>query len=109
MLDNQLFFINKQFSNNEKLYNHYNVIVFQQLYLCVCAGSQERLKLARRRRMQQLKKWSQNEKEFTTSKKEKTLLNEAQKKRRESGKGVVFVASVMLLEAAARNDIDEGT
>ena len=58
--------------------------------------------------MQQLKKWSQNEKEFTSSKKEKTLLNEAQKRRRESGKGVVFVSSVMLLEAAARNDIDEG-
>ena len=42
------------------------------------------------------------------SKREKTALNEAQKRRRESGKTVKFITNVMLLEAAARNDIEEG-
>ena len=69
-------------------------------------STQERLKLARRRRMQQMKKY--NQKEVGGSKKEKTLQNEAQKRRRENGKRVNFVSSVMLLEAAARNDIEEG-
>ncbi|XP_050725807.1 protein phosphatase 1 regulatory subunit 16A-like isoform X2 [Eriocheir sinensis] len=70
-------------------------------------STQERLKLARRRRMQQMKKWSQKEREVTGSKREKTALNEAQKRRRENKKNVLFVSSVMLLEAAARNDIEE--
>lgn len=56
--------------------------------------------------MQQLKKCGQNE--GVASKREKTMINEAHKRRRESGKRVVFVSSIMLLEAAARNDIDEG-
>lgn len=71
-------------------------------------STQERLKLARRRRMQQMKKWSQKEREVSSSKREKTALNEAQKRRRENRKNVSFVNSVMLLEAAARNDIEEG-
>ncbi|KAK8385935.1 hypothetical protein O3P69_010589 [Scylla paramamosain] len=70
-------------------------------------STQERLKLARRRRMQQMKKWSQKEREISGSKREKTALNEAQKRRRENKKNVSFVSSVMLLEAAARNDIEE--
>lgn len=71
-------------------------------------STQERLKLARRRRMQQLKKWSQKEREMAGSKREKTALNEAQKRRRENSKNVLFISNVMLLEAAARNDIEEG-
>ncbi|XP_076036396.1 protein phosphatase 1 regulatory subunit 16A-like [Oratosquilla oratoria] len=70
-------------------------------------STQERLKLARRRRMQQMKKWQQREKELAASKRDKTAMNEAQKRRRENGKCVSFIWSVMLLEAAARNDIDE--
>lgn len=71
-------------------------------------STQERLKLARRRRMQQMKKWSQKERELAGSKREKTAQNEAQKRRRENRKSVKFISNVMLLEAAARNDIDEG-
>ncbi|KAK7086874.1 hypothetical protein SK128_025372 [Halocaridina rubra] len=70
-------------------------------------STQERLKLARRRRMQQMKKYNQKEKEVAGTKREKTAHNEAQKRRRENGKKVLFVTNVMLLEAAARNDIDE--
>ena len=83
-------------------------------------GTQERLKMAKKRRMQQLKKWSQREKEFTkeqtnqTKKQKKIDLNNEQSdsdkqesKRRRTDR-VHFVPSVMLLEAAARNDIDEG-
>ncbi|KAF2368451.1 Ankyrin repeat-containing domain [Trinorchestia longiramus] len=71
-------------------------------------STQERLKLARRRRIQQLKKHCQLEKEsLSASKREKTKQNEAYKRRRQNSKRVIFVSSVMLLEAAARNDIDE--
>lgn len=81
-------------------------------------GTQERLKMAKKRRMQQLKKWSQREKELTkdqtnqTKKHKKNDLNNEpddkhESKRRRSNR-VHFVSSVMLLEAAARNDIEEG-
>lgn len=77
-------------------------------------GTQERLKMAKKRRLQQLKKWSQREKEFLNqSKKNKKSDHNGfddgekeNKKRRNDN--VHFVPSVMLLEAAARNDIDEG-
>ena len=68
--------------------------------------TQERLKLARRRRMQQLKKWSQREKEYNSNKKKKDNVNA--KKPRKNDYKVHFVPSVMLLEAAARNDVEEG-
>ena len=58
--------------------------------------------------MQQMKKWSQKERDISGNKREKTALNEAQKRRRENKMNVSFVSSVMLLEAAARNDIEEG-
>ncbi|KAJ9590717.1 hypothetical protein L9F63_016233, partial [Diploptera punctata] len=58
-------------------------------------STQERLHLARRRRLQQLKAWSQREKKWSGQKVTK------------SGKHIFFSDSVMLLEAAARNDIDE--
>nr|XP_026499047.1 protein phosphatase 1 regulatory subunit 16A isoform X2 [Vanessa tameamea] len=60
--------------------------------------TQERLHLARRRRMQQLKLWQQREKEWarTRAKREKS-----------NKRSIYFSDSVMLLEAAARNDIEE--
>lgn len=68
-------------------------------------GTQERLKHAQKRRTQQLKKWAQFEKE-AQSKKAKA------ERRRKSGvsreQRVVFPDSVRLLEAAARNDVEEG-
>ncbi|XP_023234600.1 protein phosphatase 1 regulatory subunit 16A-like isoform X1 [Centruroides vittatus] len=67
--------------------------------------TQERLKHARKRRMQQLKKWNQKEKE-NNSKRKKTEHNLNRKSRR-NGYKVHFVPSVMLLEAAARNDVEE--
>ncbi|GFR12114.1 uncharacterized protein TNCT_131811 [Trichonephila clavata] len=68
--------------------------------------TQERLKLAKRRRMQQLKKWSQREKEYNSNKRKKEIL--LAKKGKRTDYKVHFVPSVMLLEAAARNDIEEG-
>lgn len=68
--------------------------------------TQERLKLARRRRMQQLKKWSQREKEYNSNKRKKEAV--ISKKPRKNDYKVHFVPSVMLLEAAARNDVEEG-
>jgi protein phosphatase 1 regulatory subunit 16A len=59
-------------------------------------STQERLHLARRRRLQQLKAWAQREKKWSGQKVPK------------SNKHIYFSDSVMLLEAAARNDIDEG-
>ena len=59
-------------------------------------STQERLHLARRRRLQQLKAWQQREKKWSGQKVSK------------SNKHIYFSDSVMLLEAAARNDIDEG-
>jgi hypothetical protein len=59
-------------------------------------STQERLHLARRRRLQQLKAWAQREKKWSGQKVPK------------SNKHIYFSDCVMLLEAAARNDIDEG-
>lgn len=70
-------------------------------------STQERLKHAKKRRLQQLKKYSQREKEYN-SKKKKTDLNMNKKSKRVEYK-VHFVSSVMLLEAASRSDINEGT
>ncbi|KPI97270.1 Protein phosphatase 1 regulatory inhibitor subunit 16B [Papilio xuthus] len=60
--------------------------------------TQERLHLARRRRMQQLKLWQQREKEWARSR---------PKREKSNKRNIFFNDSVMLLEAAARNDIDE--
>lgn len=67
----------------------------------------ERLKHAQKRRAQQLKKWAQTEKETQGMK----VGAERKRRRRKSnsqGKRVTFPASVRLLEAAARNDAEEG-
>ena len=66
----------------------------------------ERLKMARKRRVQQLKKWNQREKEFSGKRKKDVSVSKS--KKNAAGYKVHFVPSVMLLEAAARSDIDEG-
>ena len=76
-------------------------------------STQDRLKLARKRRLQQLKRWTQYEKQLEkdNTKKRKSGVMAAGKPRNNVNKmarNVRFVSSVMLLEAAARNDIDEG-
>lgn len=68
-------------------------------------STQERLKLARKRRLQQLKKWGQREKEYSNKRKKADLA--AKKCSKKSDYKVHFVPSVMLLEAAARGDIEE--
>ncbi|XP_072947191.1 protein phosphatase 1 regulatory subunit 16A isoform X2 [Epargyreus clarus] len=60
--------------------------------------TQERLHLARRRRMQQLKLWQQREKEWARSR---------AKREKSNKRNIYFSDSVMLLEAAARNDVEE--
>lgn len=61
--------------------------------------TQERLILAKKRRNQQLKVWTQKEKEYN---------RKAPKTHKGSKRNIFFNDSVVLLEAAARNDIDEG-
>lgn len=61
--------------------------------------TQERLLLARKRRIQQLKQWTQKEKEYG---------RKSHKQQKTNKRGIYFNDSVVLLEAAARNDIDEG-
>ena len=62
-------------------------------------ATQERLILARKRRNQQLKFWTQKEKEHG---------RKTPKQSKSNKRGIFFNDSVVLLEAAARNDIDEG-
>lgn len=63
-------------------------------------STQERLNLARKRRQQQLKIMTQKEKEYNR----KTSKHQQKSNKR----GICFNDSVVLLEAAARNDIEEG-
>ncbi|XP_018320574.1 protein phosphatase 1 regulatory inhibitor subunit 16B isoform X2 [Agrilus planipennis] len=60
--------------------------------------TQERLNLARKRRAQQLKHWINKEKEFN---------RKPSKLQKSSKPNIKFKDSVVLLEAAARNDIEE--
>lgn len=61
-------------------------------------ATQERLLLARRQRMQQLKVWQQREKEYQ---------RKPPRPHKSAKPGIVFNDSVVLIESAARNDIDE--
>lgn len=70
-------------------------------------STQERLLLARRRRVQQLKLWSQREKEWLRQQKISRTLEKSN--RRSQKRNITFSDNVMLLEAASRNDIDEGS
>ena len=69
----------------------------------------ERLKIARERRSNQLRLYEQHERECS-AKVNKSLINQRMKKHmRNKNRNVRCIHSVMLLEAAARNDIEEGT
>lgn len=77
-------------------------------------STQERLRLAKRRRAEQLKRWAQREREW--KKTPASSSNGAPPNLRtgangfngdSGGKGVTFESSIVLLEAAARNDLEE--
>lgn len=67
----------------------------------------ERLKQSKKRRAQQLRKYAQHEKQLEkeSGKKSKKLEKSAERKK---VKAVQFPGSVTLLEAAARDDKEEG-
>jgi protein phosphatase 1 regulatory subunit 16A len=70
-------------------------------------STQERLRHAQKRRAQQVKMWAQAEKEAQGK---KGHGEQTQKEAAVQGlrKQVLFPASIALLEAAARNDLEEG-
>ncbi|CAG5135918.1 unnamed protein product [Candidula unifasciata] len=74
-------------------------------------SAQERLKLAKKRRMQQLKRWAQYEKQLEKGSvkkfKKKATPQTDGKKTRSGSKRVKFAENIALLEAAARNDSEE--
>ncbi|XP_044735062.1 protein phosphatase 1 regulatory subunit 16A [Chrysoperla carnea] len=63
-------------------------------------STQERLALARRRRIQQLKGWAQRERDWLRHR-------PSNSQRKNNKRNIYFSDNVVLLEAAARNDIDE--
>ncbi|XP_029468099.1 protein phosphatase 1 regulatory inhibitor subunit 16B [Rhinatrema bivittatum] len=78
------------------------VDLLTELQLLEKAPTLERLRAAQKRRAQQLKKWAQYEKELQNKKRK-----HEKKKAVPSRKKVSFEASVALLEASLRNDVDE--
>ena len=66
----------------------------------------DRLKHAKKRRNQQLKRWANYERQLDkeSSKKRKQSSNQRRTRRQR----VKFIHNIMLLEAAARNDVEEG-
>jgi len=77
----------------------------------------ERLKAARKKRLMQLKKYQQYERQLEKENNKRTTVPGGRKKATTSTKPsrparsaprVQFVSNVVLLEAAARNDVDEG-
>lgn len=80
-------------------------------------STQERLRLAKRRRAAQLKRWVQREKEkhpdVVLSSQNPGLRShdgafDRDPPRKAQSRNIIFVPSVMLLESATRNDVDEG-
>ena len=69
----------------------------------------ERLKLAKKRRAQQLKRFANYEKQLEKDKTKKNKQSQNQKRQHRKKVRVKFIHNIMLLEAAARNDLDEGT
>jgi len=78
----------------------------------------DRLKAARKKRLLQLKKYQQYERQLEKENSKKTAVTPIGRKKAATSKKPVrpqrsaprvqFVSNVVLLEAAARNDIDEG-
>jgi len=68
----------------------------------------ERLRLARKRRGQQLKRWAQREREYNLKRKTSQINGDGGPSHNgHSDRNIHFVPAIMLLEAAARNDVDE--
>ena len=89
---------------------HYELV--QEMPSIERMTTQERLKHARKRRAQQMKKWTQYEKQLdkeSTKKKKHQDKHQQQKRTKRSNKGNIrFAPNIVLLEAAARNDLSEG-
>ena len=66
-------------------------------------STQERLRLAKRRRAEQLKRWAQREREW----KKAGAANGTAFMSNGNKRHVAFESSIVLLEAAARNDLEE--
>lgn len=73
-------------------------------------GTQERLKHAKKRRSQQLKKWANYDKQLDKDHSKKAKKGQPLKKhpRRQKTTRVRFKGNIMLLESAARNDLEDG-
>ena len=69
--------------------------------------TQERLKLARRRRKDQLRLCLARERDGATGRRRKSGENWSQRRRKRDER-IHFVDGVVLLEAASRNDVEEG-
>ncbi|XP_048749788.2 protein phosphatase 1 regulatory subunit 16A-like isoform X3 [Ostrea edulis] len=71
-------------------------------------GTQERLKHAKKRRSQQMKKWTNYEKQLEKDSSKKTKKGQPLKKhRRTKTTRVRFKGNIMILESAARNDLED--
>lgn len=98
--------------NSEMATEHYELV--QEMPSIERMTTQDRLKHAKKRRQQQLKKWAQYEKQLEKesvkkSKKKPVPQKPASTKSKRGGSDRVrFVANIALLESAARNDIEEG-
>lgn len=90
--------------------DHYELV--QEMGSVERMATQDRLKHAKKRRAQQMKKWTQYERQLekeSTKKKKSQDKHQQQKPPRKSNKGnVQFAPNIALLEAAARNDLAEG-
>ena len=71
-------------------------------------STHDRLKHAKKRRNQQLKRYNQMEKQYGKENKKKKNNNNKKPTKKKRTSRVHFVNNVMLLEAAARNDVEEG-
>lgn len=86
---------------------HYELV--QEMPSVERMSTQDRLKHARKRRSQQLKKWTQYERQLEKeSTKKKKHQNQQIKQQKKPNRNVRFVGNIALLEATARNDINEG-
>ena len=75
-------------------------------------STQERLRLAKKRRAEQLRRWAQREREFGRDFSRPTTGSTPPSAGRRVANGhqrrnITFESSIMLLEAAARNDLEE--
>ncbi|XP_025114575.1 protein phosphatase 1 regulatory subunit 16A-like isoform X2 [Pomacea canaliculata] len=85
---------------------HYELV--QEMPSVERMSTQDRLKHARKRRSQQLKKWTQYERQLEKeSTKKKKHQNQQIKQQKKPNRNVRFVGNIALLEATARNDINE--